>query len=81
MGVKIINRKYFNQFNNGAIDTNWLLGNVGDWQQLLIDVEAEINFQGTSQNPLNVNYIDNSFILASGSNWGDLGFDVAMSIV
>lgn len=81
MGIKVVNRKYYNQYSNISNHTNWLLGNVGDWQQLILDIEAEITFQGTSQSPLQINYVENTFVLADGSNWGALGFDVGMSIV
>ena len=36
MGVKIIDRIYENQFKPSST-TNWLLGNVGDWQRLTLD--------------------------------------------
>lgn len=78
MAVKIINRLYNEVFTNGQ--TDWLLGNVGEWQELTLDVEASIVYLASVANPVIINYVNNSFTLASGKKWGDFGFDNGMLV-
>lgn len=79
MAVKVINRQYKEIFTDG--ETDWLLGNVGEWQELTLDVEAAIIVLGTVAKPIIINYVTNTFTLASGEKWGDLGFDNGMFLV
>lgn len=78
MSVQIVKRKYNEVYSND--DTNWLLGNVGDWQEIVIDIDSEIKFKATKQNPLEIDYIENAFILLNGESWGQYGFDDGMII-
>lgn len=77
MAVKILQRTYNEIFTDGQ--TDWLLGNVGEWQKVLTTVEVGIDFIGSQQKPLTVDTINNAFILASGGSWGALGFDTGMT--
>jgi hypothetical protein len=79
MAVKIINRAYNEIFTNGS--TDWLLGNVGDWQVLTLKVESSVDYSATQQEPLQIDYLNRAFILSNGKNWGDYGFDAGMSII
>jgi hypothetical protein len=79
MGVKIINRNYEEIFTNGT--TDWLLGNVGEWQLLNLKVEASVDFVATQEQPLQIDYINKTFTLSNGKNWGDYGFDNGMSVI
>ncbi len=78
MPVKIVNRAYSEPYTDDKI--NWFLGNVGDNQTLVLDIESGIIFQATRETPLSIDYTDNSFILTSGKSWGELGFDIGMEI-
>jgi hypothetical protein len=78
MAVKIRNRKYSEVFTNTS-SVDWLLGNVGEWQKLLLDAEVSIDYQATQQNPIQIDYLNNSFVLNSGT-WGQYGFDTGMSV-
>ena len=78
MGVKVVNREYSEIYTNGT--TDWLLGNVGEWQKLNLRVEVGIEFIATQQKPIEIDYINNAFILSNGDNWGDHGFDTGMTV-
>ncbi|HET8839201.1 MAG TPA: hypothetical protein VFM82_09455, partial [Flavobacteriaceae bacterium] len=78
MGVKIIKRIYNEDYSDTA--TDWLLGNVGDWQKVLIEVEAGVEFLANQQSPLQIDYVNNAIVLAGGQNWGQLGFDSGMVV-
>ena len=78
MGVKIINRTYSNQFKPSST-TNWLLGNVGDWQRLTLECRFSVEKVFSPYDSLTL--LDpNIMLLNSGENWKDLGFDVGMNI-
>lgn len=78
MGVRIYGRNYRNQYRNEL--TDWLLGNVGDWQRLELGfrVACEVSFLQT--NPL-IFEGSNKWILGNGKMWGDYGFDIGDTIV
>ena len=78
MGVKVINREYSELYRDEK--TNWLIGNVGDWQKLKLQLEVGIDFFGSNQNQVGIDYIQNSFTLLSGKKWGDFGFDVGQVV-
>lgn len=78
MGVKITDRIYNEIYTEG--ETDWLLGNVGEWQTLRIKAEASISFFPTQQNPIQIDYIQNTLTIAGGTSWGELGFDSGMSM-
>ena len=69
MGVKVVKRTYKNQFYQPTDTTDWLLGNVGDWQRLEVDVEVTIDFYGSQQESVTIDEINNSFKLNSGKSW------------
>ena len=78
MGVKIINRTYSNQFKPSST-TDWLLGNVGDWQRLTLECRFAVEKIFTPFDTLTL--LDpNKMLLNSGENWKDLGFDIGMNI-
>lgn len=79
MAVKVIGREYSELYTPGV--TDWLLGNVGDWQKCVVTCEVAIELFATSSQPISIDYINNSFTLSSGGNWGDLGFDNGMTMV
>ena len=78
MAVKVINREYSELYRDEK--TNWLIGNVGDWQKLKLQLEVGIDFFGSNQNQIGIDYIQNSFTLLSGKKWGDFGFDVGQVV-
>ncbi|NIQ13097.1 MAG: hypothetical protein GTO02_01405, partial [Candidatus Dadabacteria bacterium] len=77
MGVRETNRKYFNQFKP-ASTTNWLLGNVGDWQRISLDIEYRVRADFPISSPLTITQ-PNILTLSSG-NWGELGFAVGQTV-
>lgn len=76
MAVKIVSRKYRNQFHTNSEDTDWLLGNVGDWQQLILRVEVTIDFFASNQESVQVDVRNKQLILNNGRKWSDYGFDI-----
>lgn len=81
MGVKVISRKYKNQFHNSSEQTDWLLGNVCDFQRLEVDFEVTIDFYATAQESVTVDELQNTFKLNNGNGWQDYGFDIGDSVV
>lgn len=79
MAVKVTKRIYNEIYTEG--ETDWLLGNVGEWQKLRLTCEVAIEFFATQQSPVQINSIENSFENASGERWGDFGFDNGMTLV
>lgn len=78
MAVKITKRIYNEIYTEG--DTDWLLGNVGDWQKVNIETEVAIELFATLEKPVSINSIENSFTISSGERWGELGFDSGMTL-
>lgn len=76
--VKVINRIYNEIFTDGT--TNWLLGNVGEWQKLKLLLEVGIELNGSNQNQIGIDYIENSFKLLNGKKWSDYGFDIGQVV-
>lgn len=79
MAIKITNRSYKEAFTTGL--TDWLLGNVGEWQDLTLTAEVSIDYIATSAQPVQIDYINNAFKLSNGKTWGEYGFDNGMSLV
>ena len=73
MAVRILKREYTSVFDQTNSNINWLLGNVGVWQKLTLEVgfSTEIKFSMTS--PL---FLEdpNLLTLADGSTWYSHGF-------
>lgn len=78
MGVKVLKRDYSEIYTNGT--TDWLLGNVGEWQKLKIEFEAGVEYVTNQQNAVQIDHLLNAFILTNGESWGDYGFDIGMVI-
>lgn len=76
MPVNILNTTYQTQFKPTST-TNWLLGNIGDWQKLTMDVEFVVEKLFTPTDTVTLED-PNKLILNGGENWKDLGFDVGM---
>jgi len=81
MGVKVIDRKYKNQFHENGENVDWLLGNVGDWQRLELTFEVTIEFKASSSETIAVNADDNTLKLNNGRSWQDYGFDIGDTIL
>lgn len=79
MAIKILDRLYNEIFTDGQ--TDWLLGNVGDWQKLKLKCEVAVEYLASQQTPIQIDYVNNAFILSSGEKWGDYGFDDGMTVV
>lgn len=76
--LKITNRYHENPFKPQT--TNQLLGNVGDWQALTIDVEASVSYEATNNEPVIFN-LPNMFSLTNGKSWRDYGFQIGDDII
>ncbi|MDB0602174.1 hypothetical protein PL373_13650 [Tenacibaculum maritimum] len=76
MGVKVINRAYRNQFYPTSQETDWLLGNVGDWQQLRVTFEVTIDFKASTQETVSIDVPEKTIKLNNGKTWSFYGFDI-----
>lgn len=76
MGVKIISRKYNNQFYSSGNFTDWLIGNVGDWQRLELTFEAFVDYKASPAESISVNEVDKTLQLNNGKAWNFYGFDI-----
>jgi hypothetical protein len=76
MGVKVTNRVYRNQFYPSSQETDWLLGNVGDWQQLRLTFEVTVDFKASTQETVSINVEEKTIKLNNGKSWSDYGFDI-----
>lgn len=81
MGVKVLKREYKNQFYPTNETTDWLLGNVGDWQSLEVTFEAKVEFVGTSRDSVSIDNVANAFVLNNGRSWNEYGFDIGDDVV
>jgi hypothetical protein len=79
MAIKILERLYSEIYTDGL--TDWMLANVGEWQKLKLKCEVAIEFLGSQQSPIEIDYVNNAFIISSGSGWGSYGFDAGMVAV
>ena len=80
MGVTVNSRKYENIFRPQDSNIDWLLGNVGVWQKLKLDVSFSVEVEFTSTNVL---FIDqpNVLTLTNGKTWNEYGFSNGIEIV
>lgn len=76
MGVKVTDRDYKNQYTAFSSSQNWLFGNVGDWQQILVDLDVSTIYSGSLSNTVTFNKDSLTAVLNSGESWGDYGFDI-----
>lgn len=79
MAVKIKKRTYNEIFTDG--ETDWLLGNVGEWQTLKLECEVAIEHLPSLNETVEIDRQRNAFVLSNGKNWGDFGFDPGMQLV
>lgn len=80
MGVKVTNRAYRNQFYPATQETDWLIGNVGDWQRLEVEFETSVEFLASNQESVTADSLNDTFILNNGKKWSDYGFDIGDSV-
>ena len=80
MGVKVTNRAYRNQFYPVAQETDWLIGNVGDWQQLRVEFDVTIDFLASSSETVTLDDINKTIKLNNGKSWQSYGFDIGDSL-
>jgi len=78
MSVKIKKREYSEIFTDGK--TDWLLGNVGDWQKLNVEVEVAVEIIVTDSDSIEINNTLKTIKLNNGKNFGDYGFDNGMFV-
>ncbi|MGB0896917.1 MAG: hypothetical protein ACPGRW_06315 [Flavobacteriaceae bacterium] len=78
MGVKVVERSYKDRFNNDT--TDWLLANTGDWQTAIFTVDASVDFNASSQQPIQIDNLNRAFVTPNGEDWGAFGFDIGDKI-
>jgi hypothetical protein len=78
MGVKIVKRDYEEIFTLGS--TNWLLGNVGEWQTLTIGCEVSVDYYGSVEDSIFIDPYLKTFKRTNGKSWAEFGFDVGQTI-
>jgi hypothetical protein len=80
MPVKILSRSYLNNLETAPNNTtNFLLGNVGEWQQLTLECEMSSIVELSNSSSLTID-APNKLVLNDGTAWGDLGFYVGARI-
>ena len=79
MAIKILERLYSEIYTDG--ETDWLLANVGEWQKLKLKCEVAIDLMASQQSPIQIDYINNAFVLSTGESWGGYGFDDGMIFI
>ena len=75
MAVKVIKRTYTDLFRPNE-STDWLLGNVGDWQKLTLQLEVGAEIIGSNSETVSINTEEKTITLNSGSLWSQFGFDI-----
>lgn len=81
MGVRVLKRLYGNAFAPSTEPKpDWLIGNVGDWLRLNLEVEAGVEFLATQQEPVSINRQERTIKLMNGKKWNDYGFDIGQEI-
>lgn len=74
MSIKVTSRTYYENHTNEQ--TDWLLGNVGDWQTLQLVLEASVDFDATISETIETNQTNKTLRLNNGKKWQDYGFDI-----
>lgn len=81
MSVRILKREYSNPYAPvEEMKPDWLIGNVGDWLRLKMDVEAGVDFLASQEDPIYINKEERSIKIMNGSKWNDYGFDTGAII-
>ena len=73
MGVITTGRNYSNKYRAEIVD--WLLGNVGDWQQLTLVVRFGVEKTYSQSAPL-LFESGNRLVNGDGTSWNEYGFDI-----
>ena len=73
MGVEILKREYTNIFRPQDNNINWLIGNVGTWQRLNLEVSFGVFIDFDTTNTLFLDDPD-TMILTNGKSWNEYGF-------
>jgi hypothetical protein len=77
MPTKVLNREYTNMYRPET--TDWLLGNVGEWQNVKIKTETGVYYEATKYQTLGVE-APSTLQAGNGIKWNDQGFEVGDSI-
>lgn len=81
MGVRILKRSYGNSFAPSTEEKpDWLIGNVGDWIRLNMEVEAGVDYIATQQAPVSIDKEERSIKIMNGKKWSDYGFDYGAEV-
>ena len=80
MPVQILNREYTNIFRPQDSGINWLIGNVGTWQRLNLEVSFGVFVEFDTTNTLFLDDPD-TMTLTNGKSWNEYGFAEGDSIV
>ena len=80
MPVKVLKRAYKNQFYPASAETDWLLGNVGDWQRIEVTFEAKVEFEASQTETVTVDSKNDLFKLNNGRSWQEYGFDIGYTV-
>ena len=74
--IRILKREYSNPYAPAEeIKPDWLIGNVGDWIRLKMEVEAGVDFLASQSDPIFIDKEERSIKMMNGSKWNDFGFD------
>lgn len=79
MGVKITGREYVDQYHQNQ-QTDWLLANVGDIQELKLTCEAAIEYILAFGETISVDHVNGALVLNNGKKWRDYGFDTGETL-
>ena len=77
MPTRVLNREYTNMYRPET--TDWLLGNVGEWQNVKIKTETGVYYEATKYQTLGVE-APSTLQAGNGIKWNDQGFEVGDSI-
>lgn len=80
MSVLVTNREYTPIERRLDRNITWLLGNVGTWQKLRLQIEVGAFIEFSLSNTLNMEE-PNRFILNNGEDWRENGFEVGDNFV
>lgn len=78
MGAEVTYREYRNRYKPQT--TDWLLGNVGDWQKLSLFVKFSVEIFFTDAESMEIINGGTGLKLNNGKNWSDYGFDLGDTI-
>ena len=80
MSVLVLNREYTPIERHLDRNITWLLGNVGTWQKLRLEIEVGAFIEFSLSNTLNMEE-PNRFILNNGEDWREHGFEVGDNFI